>query len=332
MGNSYPEDYCIEEKNSFLGSHTGIAKLMDDEEAELTWSNKVVLAPGEMARLSVTTVNDCNPNLVRFDPFIAHESCPPGTMIFELGTDNTGFSNTTYGSDIGIKPGQGFHVYENAENGTVIGELASYAARFFSLDEYKGPIYLVNALPGTPFSVDTDGMITVANSAALDYEQTKSFTLKVQADYVNRDTQVVEVIVHINNRNDMAPEETQEIATIEAKVDELVNASISTNFIDGDGDGITFSSINLPTGLTLSKSGLISGALQTAGDFQADIIASDGINKTSAILKFTVLASSKASIPATTPTADSSASSGGSTGILFMLFTSIALVNRRARQ
>jgi hypothetical protein len=332
MGNPYPADYCIEEKNSFLGSHTGIAKLMDDEEAELSWSNKVVLAPGEIARLSVTTVNDCNPNLVRFDPFIAHESCPPGTMIFEIGIDSTGFSNTSYGADIGVKSGQGFHVYENAENGTVVGKLTSYAARFFSLDEYKGPIHLVNALPGTPFNVDTDGIITVANSSALDYEQTKSFTLKVQADYVNRDTQVVDVVIHINNQNDVAPEEVQAIATITAKVGELVNTSIADAFTDADGDGITFSSINLPIGLTLSRSGLISGTLETAGDYEANLFASDGANNTPAIVKFAVSPSTKVSTPATTPVADSSDSSGGSTGVLFMLFAGLAFVNRRTRK
>ncbi len=327
-GNPYPEDYCIEEKNSFLGSHTGIAKLMDDEEAELTWSNKVVLAPGEMARLSVTTVNDCDANLVRFEPFIPNKACGPGVMIFELGTDSTGFSSTDFGADIGVKPGQGFHIYENAENGTVVGKLASYAVRFLSLDEHKGPIYLVNALPGTPFSVDTDGTITIANSDALDYEETKSFTLKVQADYVNRDTQVVDVVIKINNRNDVAPMAVQALAAISGQVGQALQTSLSDDFTDADGDGITFSSSNLPTGLTLSRSGVISGILQTAGNFQASIIASDGVNETPATVNFSVLPSTQVS----TPVADSSTSSGGSTGMLFMLFAGLAFINRRARK
>ena len=333
MGNPFPEDYCIEEKETFVAFHTGIAKLSEDESAELSWSNKVELAAGETARLSVTAVDDCNRDLIWFGSQPAlHEACPPGVMIFEMGSDNTGFYGTAYGNDIGVKEGQGFSVYENAENGTVVGQLSRYAARFFTEDEYEGPIYLVNALPGTPFAVDTDGVITIANSAALDYEETKSFTLKVQADYVNRDTEVVDVVIKLNNRNDVAPVETQTLTTITAKVGELVNTSIANAFTDADGDGITFSSSDLPVGLTLSRSGLISGTLETAGDYEANLIASDGANKTSATVKFAVSPSTIVPTPTTTQVADSSDSSGGSTSVLFMLFASIALINRRARK
>ncbi len=326
MGNPFPEDYCIEEKSTFLGTHTGIAKLSADEAVERTWSNKVELAPGESATVSVTVVDDCNPNLVWFGsrPPL-HESCPPGVMIFELGNNNTGYADTTYGADIGIKPGQGFSIYENAANGTVIGQLATSAFKFFNSDEYLNDIYLVNALPGTPFHVAKDGTITVANSDALDYEQSKSYTLKVQADYVNRDTQIIDVVIKINNRNDVAPTAVNALTTITGKVGENIKSSIANDFTDAEGDGITFSSDDLPTGLTISKAGTIAGTLNQSGEYQATISASDGKNTTSANISFSVAKSSTV----TTPDVEETSSNGGSTGTLFFILAGLTLFNRR---
>jgi len=327
MGNPFPEDYCIEEKSTFLGTHTGITKLSADEAVEQTWSNKVELAPGESATVSVTVVDDCNPNLVWFGgkPPL-HESCPPGVMIFELGNDNTGFADTDYGNDIGVKPGQGFSIYENAANGTVIGQLATSAFKFFNSDEYLNDIYLVNALPGTPFHIAKNGTITVANTDALDYEQSKSYTLKVQADYVNRDTQIVDVVIKVNNRNDVAPIAVNALTPITGKVGENIESSIANDFTDTEGDGITFSSDDLPTGLTISKAGTIAGTLNQSGDYQATIAASDGKNTTSANISFSVAKSSTIIKP---DDVEETSSNGGSTGTLFFILAGLTLFNRR---
>lgn len=329
MGNPFPEDYCIEVKNTFVGQHTGIAKYVEDAENNTVWSNKVELAPQDMALLSVTTVDECNPNLVRFEPFVAHEACPPGVMIFELGSDSTGFSNTTYGIDLGVKPNQAFSVYENAENGTVVGELAKFAENFFSEEQYQGPIHLVNALPGTPFQVKSDGTITVLNSDAIDYEQTKSFTLKVQADYVNRDTQVVDVEVYVNNRNDVAPEATQALAKISGRVGDSITTSVAASFSDIEGDGISFTATGLPSGLQMTKSGTVEGTFQSAGVFQATVAASDGLNTTTATLDISVATSTQASAPTPTPEVEESSDAGGSMGIFFLLLTGLSLLQRQ---
>ncbi|WNC69921.1 S8 family serine peptidase [Thalassotalea nanhaiensis] len=336
MGNPFPEDYCIEEAKTFVAFHTGIAKLSDDENSELTWSNKVELAAGETARVAVTTVDDCNPNLVWFgsQPPL-HDACPPSVMIFELGSDNTGFSGTTYGSDIGIKPGQGFSIYENAENGEVIGKLESYAVNFFTEDKHKGPVHLVNSLPGTPFYVATDGTITVANSAALDYEQTKSYTLKVQADYVNRDTQIVDVIIKVNNLNDTAPVMTQSLAAIASKVGDTVTASVAGSFNDVEGDGITFEAMNLPEGLSIDYMGNISGIATQAGEYHASVLASDGLNVTSADLIISITNNPNSATPvesAPNDDAEESSTSGGSTSAFFMLLAGVAMISRRVRK
>ncbi|WOH37903.1 S8 family serine peptidase [Thalassotalea fonticola] len=347
MGNPFPEDYCIEEAKTFVAFHTGITKLSDDENAELTWSNKVDLASGESARVSVTTVDDCNPNLIWFGtrPPL-HEACPPSVMIFELGTDNTGFSGTEYGADIGVKAGQGFSTYENAENGSVIGKLARHAVRFFNEDEHQGPIYLVNALPGTPFSVATDGTISVANSSALDYEKIKSYTLKVQADYGNRDTQIVDVVIKINNRNDVAPNVVKALRTISSSVGNQINTSVADAFSDAEGDGITFSANNLPQGIVIDRAGLISGVLTQTGNYEATVVATDGINSTNVQMSFNVTGSTDTApvdntpientpvetLPVeNTPTDDvkKSSNSGGSTSAFFILLAGMSFINRR---
>ena len=326
MGNPYPEDYCIEVKESFLANHTGIAKYVEDAENNTVWKNKMVLLPSEKALVSVTTVHDCNPNLLRFEPFVAHEDCPVGVMLFEIGTDNTAFSSTTHGYDAGVKPGQSFNVYENSENGTVVGEIAAFSEHFYAEDVSRGDFYLVNALPGTPFSVSTDGTITVANADALDYERQQSFTLKVHADYENRDTQVVDLIVYVNNRNDIAPIATQELAEITGTVGENISASVSSSFSDSEGDGITFTANDLPSGLQMTRSGKIEGTLQSAGSYQVTITGSDGVNTTSANQVIKVALRTQALEP--TPV-DEESTNGGSTGLYFLLFAGLAFVQRQ---
>ena len=329
MGNPFPENYCIEVKDTFVGQHTGIAKYVEDAENNTVWSNKVVLQPQEMALVSVTMVDDCNPNLIRFEPFTPHKDCPPGVMIVELGSDNTAFSNTNYGADLGVKSGQAFSVYENAENGTVIGKIAKFAENFFSEDEYQGPIYLVNALPGTPFHVATDGTLSVANSAALDYEQNKSFTLKVHADYTNRDTQVVDLVVYLNNRNDIAPEMTQALPKSAGKVGESISTSVASSFTDAEGDGISFVASGLPSGLVMSRAGEIQGQFEAPGQFQVTLTASDGINSSSTNFDVTVEQSNQSSAPIAAPENETAQSSGGSTGIFFLMLSALVFAHRQ---
>ncbi len=347
-GDPKEEDYCIETKVEHLAFNSAVTLLpesyveaedymqlgypfaVSDEELSLPWSNKVTLQPQETARVAVTYVLSCDVNRFSIDfDFSVDENCPPGVMLFELANDNTSFSDSTYGNDSGIKQGQSFTVYENSENGTVIGKLSRDMVKFFEEDKHQGPIHLVNALPGTPFAVATDGSITVANSDALDYEQTKSYTLKVQADYVNRDTQIVDVEIKINNRNDIAPMMVEGLAAITGKVGQAVTTSFSSAFSDVEGDGITFTSNNLPEGLTLSNAGTLSGTLMQAGDYQASITASDGLNTTSADLSFSVEQSSTTAAPIAAPEADEASSSGGSTGAFIFMLAGLALFNRR---
>lgn len=330
MGNPLPDDYCIEVKNTFVANNAALSQLSVEGEAS-TWSNQVALAPSETARLALSTTYECDNQLGGIGGSIRlSEHCPPGIMIFELGSDNKLFSSVQFADSFGIKKEQAFSVYEGAENGTVIGTLEDESELLFIGDEYIGDIYLVNAIPGTPFSVGTDGIIKVANSAALDYEVTKSYTLKVHVDYVNHDSQLVDVTIHINNRNDVAPEATQQLAKISTKAGQAIETSIASAFVDVEGDGITFSSDNLPSGVAISKAGTITGSINTAGDYQANILATDGVNTTSANVNFSVAATQATTEPA--PVVDESTSSGGSTSSLFILLASLALFNRRARK
>ena len=328
FGNPRPDDYCLETKNTFAAYNAAIGKLSTDGEVS-TWSNDVELAPGESARVAVSVAHHCDNLVGGVGSFEPSEYCPPGVMIFELGSDNTLYADTDYDGYFGVKSGQAFGIYENAENGTVIGKLELQSAMLFEPDEAQGDVYLVNAIPGTPFAVDTDGTITVANSSALDYEETQSYTLKVNVDYVNHDSQVVDVDVYVNNRNDIAPAVTENLTTIASIAGQAFETSIASAFTDVEGDGITFSSDSLPAGVTISRSGEITGVINTSGDYQANVLASDGVNTTTASLNFSVTASTATSTVSSEP-AESSESSGGSTGLLFMLLTSLAWFARRA--
>lgn len=338
---TWDANYCIEQKNIFLSHSTAITALSADEDiTPLTWTNNVTLLPGESARVSVAPSFSCNANVFSINTIILHQDCPPGVMVFEIGTDNTRYSSNKTGLDPSVVPGQSFSIYENAENGTVIGQIASEALHLFFPSDggiFQGEMYMVNAIPGTPFAVSTDGVITVANSTAIDYEKNQSVTIKVHLDYVNRDSDIEDVIIKISNRNDLAPVQVSSLAMVETSVGEQLMVDVSAAFADAEGDGITFTATELPSGLTMSLSGQLSGQAEQAGTFIATVIASDGVNSTTAPLTITVsqnTATPAASAPAATTAAQPAEdeSNGGSTSLLFILFTCFGLAARRANK
>ncbi|TRX56948.1 S8 family serine peptidase [Thalassomonas sp. M1454] len=344
---SWNPDNCIEKAVNFLAFTSGVALLPEDDEAELNWGSSVELAPGASARVSSGASLQCNPNVVSAGNWTTHNDCPPGVMIFEIGNENTDFSGATHSVDASVSTGQAFFVYENAENGSVIGQLDFRSQSFFISSDRLGEVFLVNALPGTPFSVSTDGVITVNNAAVLNYEETKSYTLKIHVDYENRDTPVIDVVVNVNNQNDVAPVVVNSLPKVQGIQGDTVNLAINSSFSDTEGDGITFSSNNLPQGLTISRAGVIAGTLDQVGEYQATVTANDGVNTVSASVSFDVAANpasdknSETTAPVVAPVAspvsdspeaDDSSSTGGSTNLFFIILASFALFSRNARK
>ncbi|QBY03004.1 hypothetical protein E2K93_00845 [Thalassotalea sp. HSM 43] len=330
---SWNPNYCIEQANTLLATTGKIATLDDDGEA-VSWSNRQEIAPGQTVRVSAAASLQCNPNVVSTGIWVTHEDCPEGVMIFETGNDQFHMSGMTFGYDATIIEGQSFVVYENAENGTVVGQLDMDSMNFFQADRSDGEIHLVNAIPGTPFTVATDGTITIANRDAINYEDNTSFTLKLQADYENRDSKLVEVTVIVNNVNDVAPMQVKLLDTISTTVGEALNVDLNGSFIDVEGDGVSYFSTNLPQGLTITASGVISGTAEVAGNYDVSVVATDGVNDTAAQVTVEVAQSNQGSEQKQEQNQDEISekaddSSAGSTGIVFAMLTLFGLISRR---
>ncbi|MEW6999324.1 S8 family serine peptidase [Colwelliaceae bacterium BS250] len=337
---SWNPDNCIESATFFLSSTAGIALLPEGEDATeiaydseaLTWSNIMTIPAGRSARLSAGTSAQCDPSVVSSGNWIIHKDCGPGVMVFELAAGEVYRTVKTTSTDATPVTNQSFSVYENAENGTVVGTILNKGLSIFSADDsrHMGEMFILNALPGTPFAVSTAGEITVRNTDAIDYENMTSFTLEVQTDHVNRPSQNINVTINVANNNDVAPMQVTALANVAAEVGSKVSLNIAAAFTDIEGDGVSFTSTELPSGLLISLSGDITGTPASAGDFSSAIIVTDGMNTTTTQQTFTIAKSSSATAPAPVSEIDEeSNSSGGSFGLFIVFLAGLSFARRR---
>ncbi|MFB2654473.1 S8 family serine peptidase [Shewanella seohaensis] len=338
---------CIEKSVKFLASSSASALLPDDiapkavVEKDLIWSPITTIPAGKTARVAAAMTNQCDPNVISSGNWVVDKACPPGVAIFELVNNQIAKFPTTVSDDVTALDGQSFSVYENAANGSVVGKIKTVSPRFFASDALnQAEMFLMNALPGTPFAVSTTGEITVINSAALDYESlNKSYVLEVQVDHINRASELINVTVDVTNNNDVAPSQIASLPVIQGAMGNDLSANIAKAFIDVEGDGVSFISSELPDGLTISRSGEISGVPATAGEFTSSITVTDGVNQVQASINFSI-ASSNSSAPAETPISgeptqavpSDTGTSGGGFSFLMSLVAALSLVARRTRQ
>ncbi|WP_372872685.1 S8 family serine peptidase [Shewanella sp.] len=340
-------NYCIEQSVKFLASSAASALLPDGadpktvDEFSLPWSPITRIPPGKAARVAAAMTAQCDPNVVSFGNWIIDKDCPPGVAIFELDNNSIKKFPSVGTTDVTALPGQSFSVYEDAANGTLVGQIDIVSPRFFASDDLNNAqMFLLSALPGTPFAVSTSGEITVINSAALDYESlNKSYVLQVQVDHINRDTELVDVVINVTNSNDVAPSQIAPLAMIEGVEGSDLSVNIAAAFIDVEGDGIAFISAGLPEGLSISRGGEIHGAPAVSGTFSAGITVTDGINQVQTSIDFSI-APMSSSAPVETPVSteptpiveSGSDSAGGSFGLLMSLIAAFGLFARRARK
>lgn len=346
---SWRPDNCIERATFFLASTAGVALLPEGEDATaiendseaLSWSNMVTIPAGRSARLSAGLTAQCDPTVVSSGNWITHEECPPGVMMFEVESGPV-HSNVRPGTtDVTPIATQNFNVYENVENGTVIGTIEAASVSLFSVNEnYRGDMFLLNMLPGTPFAVATSGEITVINADALDFEQQTSYTLEVHNDHVNRSSEIIHVTINVSNNNDVSPIQVEALNQIEGKVGSALMVNIAGAFSDIEGDGVSFTSEQLPVGLTLNLNGDITGTPESAGDFSSEIIVTDGINIITATQTFSIAQGVVVETPATpaVPAAPvesvdtETKSSGGSFGLFIIFLASLGFAGRRVNK
>ena len=149
-----------------------------------------------------------------------------------------------------------FSVAENAAFGTLVGAVAA--------SDPEGDLLAFAIIAGNPggefFIPVTTGEIKV--NGGLDFETTSSYTLTVQVT-ANSQSDTATVTINVTDVND-PPTITQV-----ADQDDIEGKTISLQITASDTDNtlaeLTFSAAGLPTGLSISTTGLVSGKI----DFSA---------------------------------------------------------------
>ena len=136
---------------------------------------------------------------------------------------------------------------ENAANATAVTNVSdSFTGTDFDRDGTAITYSITAGNTGGAFSINAaTGAITVANSTALDFETSPSFTLTVTAsDGTLSDTAAI--TVNLNNLNDNAPAIADaSVALDENSANGTAVVNVSDSFtgtdLDRDGDAITYS-------------------------------------------------------------------------------------------
>ncbi|MBY6188296.1 S8 family serine peptidase [Marinobacter hydrocarbonoclasticus] len=257
------------------------------------WSPVLELAPGESAMLYAQKDANCGGVGIG-----GGDGCNPADfMLMSLNSDMSLWaeSQPTLGLVASVKEGQHFSVEENTASGTVIGQLEADKNGFFAIGAYNEDSYspfefqMVSAIPGNPVSVSVDGVVTVNNAAALDYENLSNFVLQVQTRQGNDITPVVDVMVDVTNVNDLAPVLMGAMPSVSATQGDTVEVSLAGLFSDADGDMVSLSVDGLPAGLSFDASSqMVTGTVTEAGEFTATVTATDGENSTSEAMSLSI--------------------------------------------
>ncbi|QQX80049.1 S8 family serine peptidase [Shewanella sp. KX20019] len=307
-----------------------ISRLVEEGEVK-EYSPMVTLAAGETAELGMASV--CN-----FSFNIGGGGCDNHGMMLISLEDNWGMTSAmgqgSYGLMAHPLDGQSHSVDEDAEMGTVIGQVKLDSETFFAAANFDSSwspytLSLANAIPGDPFSMSAKGEIIVNNPAALDYDAgNMSYNLEVIGRAGNAFTAVSNVTVTINNVNDIAPELVDVIPAVSLAETDAVEIDAAMYFSEAEGDALTFSATGLPDGMSIdSVSGVITGsaAAGAAGEYTVMVTADDSVNKTATTFVMTLNAP-----VAEEPTNDSD--SGGSLGVSLLSLFALLGLRRRVRR
>jgi len=126
--------------------------------------------------------------------------------------------------------------------------------------------------------------------------------------------------IRINN----APSH-EEIPTLIGVMEQGINFNLSTYFYDKDTHSLTYSSTSLPSGLTLSIDGLLSGSINTAGSYDFTLTVTDELGLTIE-KRLSLVINEKTVSGNDTNVVSSNSSSGGSIHYLLMLIVIVALM------
>lgn len=227
-----------------------------------------------------------------------------------------------------VRGGQKFSVDEDAEMGTVVGQIKLDTAGFFAFGDSQWTpheLHIMNVIPGSPFAINQETHeLYIANPDAIDYENQTMYEVQVMAQQGNGTGTPQMVTVYVNDINDVAPEVMAEAAAAVVIPKVMVSGDNATSFsfdiagvfVEAEGNALTYS-VSAPglTGVSINGT-TVSGTIAEAGNYVVTVTASDGVNETSA--DFSVSAEE----------ADTGSSGGSMGGILAILAGLVAFRRR----
>ncbi len=163
------------------------------------------------------------------------------------------FSATPVSNRPPVVNGATFSLPENSPNGTVVGTVT-----FSDPDAGQNHTFsIVGGNTGGAFAIDpSTGQITVANSAALDFETTPTFNLTVQVtdDGTPIQSGTGTVTINLTNVDDVNPTAVNDAATVAE--DSAANPiDVLANDTDADGGAKSISAVTQPANGTVAITG-----------------------------------------------------------------------------
>lgn len=181
-------------------------------------------------------------------------------------------------------------ISEAAENGMVVIDTVS------ATDPESQPITYTLESSSTAFAIDSGtGVVTVNDTAAIDYEVNQSLEVTIVATDTDQDSSTVSLAVEITNVNDNAPKFNQTVYTYsadEGAEEGTVGQLLAT---DADGDDIIYSLFDTTKDdfIVDSSTGVITTNtfldFETIPKYNFTVIASDGVNTDTAIVVINII-------------------------------------------
>lgn len=300
-----------------------VALPTDDDLTELDWTHQIKVPAHSNVTVSFIVDDKCIPGIGEYSQ---REECLAIGYLFDPTTGFKGLLRADAPIQT-IEENQTFTVDESSLQGDVLGKvkLSSYNV----IQRLRPEMHLLSDGGYAPFQLTKDGVLSVRDASQIDFEKQSQYRFGVQVVDGNTYGLVKYIVINVTNDNDMPPMQSSSFETLIFNVNQVITpVSLGLYFTDIDGSSLSYSSDNLPLGLTIDMVGNISGRPTVAGEFDVDILVSDGVSTYNS--RLVVQVQSDEQPTSTSPTVKSTSNtSGGSLwyGILLI----VPLLTRRFR-
>ncbi len=202
-----------------------------------------------------------------------------------------------------ITQGQSFSLPENSSNGTIVGTVLAV--------DPEGSVAGFSIVGGNTngaFAIDNSGQITVASSAALDFETTPTFNLQITVTDGANTSAAETVSITLTNVNDEPPVVTpgQNFNLPENSPDGTMVGTVNATDVDSPVTGFSIVGGNTGNAFVIDDNGQITVANSSVLDFETTptfdllITATDGSNTSAAetvVINLTDIAGASVNLP-----------------------------------